>query len=238
MDAVVGNKYLDLLNNLDIEVSKKLEGEYEVDEIINAFKNFFFNRMFLDITAIKNYKDVSNLQKLSMSLDMNKVIFLLDKDDSISESNGFLSKLVNMGIYNFTSDGNALMYLYNNPNVYRDVSHYQDVNNNVIKKSIPITIPVTRLAVVSNPINFVNIPIKSGNAPSINITNDANNQNKEYLIGILFLDNNPRIIITKTIANDIKTILRLLLILTTFFHKYYCKYYIYHIVYIFMCSYR
>jgi len=129
MDTVIGNKYLDVFNNLDIEVSKKLEGVYSVDDIINTFGNFFFNRMFLDITSIKDYKNISNLKKLSMSLDMNKVILFLDKDDAISKSDMFLSKLVSMGIYNFTSDSSALMYLYKNPNIYRDVAHYQEVDD-------------------------------------------------------------------------------------------------------------
>lgn len=134
MDTVISNKYSSVLNELDIEVSKKLEGEYTVDEIISQFKNFFFNKMFLDITAIKDYKDLTNLQKLSMSIDMDKVILLLDKDDSISDSEPFLAKLVNMGIYNFTKDQNNLMYLYTNPNVYRDVAYLQKIdtgeNNN------------------------------------------------------------------------------------------------------------
>lgn len=127
MDTVISNKYSSVLNELDIEVSKKLEGEYTVDEIISQFKNFFFNKMFLDITAIKDYKDLTNLQKLSMSIDMDKVILLLDKDDSISDSEQFLAKLVNMGIYNFTKDQNNLMYLYTNPNIYRDVAYLQKI---------------------------------------------------------------------------------------------------------------
>lgn len=129
MDAVIGNKYLDTFSNLNIEVSKKLEGEYTVEEIISAFNNFFFNKMFLDITSIKDYKNLVNLQKLSMGIDMNKVILFLDKDDNISDSNLFLSRLVSMGIYNFTKDSNTLMYLYNNPNSYRDVAYLQDINN-------------------------------------------------------------------------------------------------------------
>lgn len=139
MDTVISNKYSSILNELDIEVSKKLEGEYTVDEIISQFKNFFFNKMFLDITAIKDYKDLTNLQKLSMSIDMDKVILLLDKDDSISDSEPFLAKLVNMGIYNFTKDQNNLMYLYTNPNVYRDVAYLQKIdtgeNNNTTTDS-------------------------------------------------------------------------------------------------------
>ncbi len=125
MDTIIANKYNEILSMLNIEISKKLEGEYEVDEIISTFGNFFFNKMFLDITAIKDYKDLSNLQKLSMSINMDKVILLLDKDDAISDNPNFLSKLVDMGIYNFTKDENNLMYLYNNPNIYRDVAYLQ-----------------------------------------------------------------------------------------------------------------
>lgn len=62
---------------------------------------------------------------------MDKVILLLDKDDQISDSKVFLSKLVSMGIYNFTKDPNDLMYLYTNPNIYRDVAHYQDIDSQV-----------------------------------------------------------------------------------------------------------
>ena len=129
MDTVIGNKYIDEFSDLNIEVSKKLEGVYDVEEIISTFENFYFNRMFIDITSIKDYKDLSNLQKLSMGMNMDRVIILLDKDDIISESKVFLSKLVDMGIYNFTSDKNNLMYLYNNPNSYKDVAYYQ--NNDV-----------------------------------------------------------------------------------------------------------
>ena len=129
MDTVVGNKYIDVFSNLNIEVSKKLEGEFDVEEIISTFNNFFFNRMFLDITSIKDYKNIVNLQKLSMGINMDKVILLLDSNDAISSSKQFLSKLVSMGIYNFTDDIKNLMYLYANPNSYRDVAYLQDINN-------------------------------------------------------------------------------------------------------------
>lgn len=135
MDTIIANKYSEILGTLNIEVSKKLEGVYEVEEIISTFKNYFFNKLFLDITSIKDYKDLSNLQKLSMGINMDKVILLLDKDDQISASKVFLSKLVSMGIYNFTTDTNSLMYLYTNPNIYRDVAHYQDIDK--IEEDIP-----------------------------------------------------------------------------------------------------
>ena len=153
MDTVISNKYSSVLNELDIEVSKKLEGEYTVDEIISQFKNFFFNKMFLDITAIKDYKDLTNLQKLSMSIDMDKVILLIDKDDSISDSEPFLAKLVNMGIYNFTKDKNSLMYLYTNPNVYRDVAYLQKIDtgeNNSSTTNSSHFVPSRRIIGIKN----------------------------------------------------------------------------------------
>ena len=78
MNVIVSNKYQAMLQNLDIDVIKSLNGEFEVEELVANFKNFFFQRMILDITALKNYKDIRTLQKLSVSLDMDKVILLLD----------------------------------------------------------------------------------------------------------------------------------------------------------------
>lgn len=122
MNVIIANKYNSMLQNLDIDIIKSLNGEFDAEEIISTFQNFYFQRMILDITAIKNYKDIKNLQKLSIALDMEKVILLLD--DSIeSSSTEYLSKLISMGIYNFTKNAEGIMYLYNHPNTYRDVAH-------------------------------------------------------------------------------------------------------------------
>lgn len=129
MNVIISNKYQSMLENLDIDIIKTLNGEFEVDEIINQFQNFFFQRMILDITAIKNYRDIRNIQKLSISLDTDKIILLLD--DSVEGTSGdYLSKLISMGIYNFTKNVEGIMYLYDNPNSYRDVAHIQQLENN------------------------------------------------------------------------------------------------------------
>jgi len=130
MNVIVSNKNQGLLNTLDIDIIKSINGEFSADEIIGTFSNFFFNRMFLDITAIKNYKDISNIQKLSMGLDIDKVILLLD--NSLMADNNFLSKLISIGIYNFANNKESLMYLYNHPNTYKDVAHIHQLNNSSI----------------------------------------------------------------------------------------------------------
>ncbi|MBE6155075.1 MAG: hypothetical protein E7163_05880 [Firmicutes bacterium] len=123
MNVIVSNKNQLLLENLGIDVIKDMNGEFEVDEIIATFQNFFYQRMILDITAIKNYTDIVNLQKLSISLDMEKVILLLDGTEATSNPI-FLSNLVSMGIYNFTKNIEGIQYLYNTPNTYRDVAQF------------------------------------------------------------------------------------------------------------------
>ena len=128
MNVIVGNKNEGLLNSLDIDVIKSINGEYSVDQIIQIFSNFFFNRMFLDITAIKDYTNIANIQKLSINLDIDKVIFLLDT--SLMNNHLFLSKLISMGIYNFANTKESLLYLYNHPNTYKDVAHIHQLNSN------------------------------------------------------------------------------------------------------------
>ena len=127
MNVIISNKYQEMLAGLDIDIIKSLNGEFEVDELISNFSNFFFNKMILDITSIKNYHDLTNLQKLSMALDMSKVILLLD-DSTESSTTGYLSKIISMGIYNFTKSVDNIKFLIDNPNSYKDVAHYHQLN--------------------------------------------------------------------------------------------------------------
>lgn len=137
MNVIISNKFEALLGSLEIDVIKKITGEYEADEIISMFSNFFYQRMILDITAIKDYRDIKNIQKLSIALDMDKVIFLLD-DTPESTSSLYLSKLISMGIYNFTKNKEGMLYLLEHPNTYRDVAHIHQLDSltNEVKERI------------------------------------------------------------------------------------------------------
>ena len=140
MNVIVSNKYQYMLENLGIDIIKNLNGEHTVDEIISTFQNFYYQRMILDITAIKNYKDLKNLQKLSISLDMDKVILLLD-DDPESTSIPYLSNLISMGIYNFTRNVEGIQYLYNHPNSYRDVAQFHQIGVQPQPQPMPMPQP-------------------------------------------------------------------------------------------------
>lgn len=127
MNVIIANKYRDALASLDIEVIKKLDGEFTVDEIIETFKNFFFQKMILDITALKDYKNIKTLQQLSLSLDMDRVILLLDGSPETSDPE-YLSDLISMRIYNFTMNVEGVKWLYDHPNSYRDVAQYHQLD--------------------------------------------------------------------------------------------------------------
>lgn len=140
MNVIVANKYESMLQDLEIDVIKKIVGEFEVDDLVAQFQNFYFNKMVLDITALKNYKDINTIQRLSISLDMEKIILLLD-DSPESSSNQYLSQLISMGIYNFTQTSDGILYLIDNPNSYRDVAHIHQLGSaaNTVPTQNPIS---------------------------------------------------------------------------------------------------
>lgn len=131
MNVIVSNKYSAMLSNLQnkIDLIKTINGEFEVDSLIAQFSNFFFNKMVLDITAVKDYQDITQIQRLSFGMDMSKIILLLD-DSPVVNSPQYLSELVSMGIYNFTRNIDAIAYLVDNPNTYKDVAQFHLLGNN------------------------------------------------------------------------------------------------------------
>ena len=79
MNVIISNRYSEMLTNLPIDIIKNVRGEYDADVIVSNFQNFFFNKMILDITAVKNYKDINNIGKNSPIFTINQAIFLYIK---------------------------------------------------------------------------------------------------------------------------------------------------------------
>ena len=127
MNVKIVNKYATLLVNLDVDFIKSIQGEFTPDDIIAQFSNFFYNKMIIDITAIKGYQDITKIQELSVNMDMSKIILLLD-DSEVVNSPRYLSQLVSMGVYNFTRNIDAIKFLIDNPNSYKDVAQYHQLN--------------------------------------------------------------------------------------------------------------
>lgn len=149
MNVIISNKNKEILSNLNVDVSKRLDGEYTADEIIQTFSNYYYNKMFLDITAINDYQNLGNLQKLAIGLNKDKMILLLN-DDPIVNSGSYISKLISMGFYNFTTDINGLNYLYSNPNSYEDVAHLHQISGNVTQIDEKIITKQSRILGIKN----------------------------------------------------------------------------------------
>lgn len=128
MNVIVSNTKRNVLANLDIDVIKSIAGEYEANELVVMFKNFFYNKMILDVTAIKDFHNIKNYQIIAMGLDVEKIVFFLPEGTDVCTSN-FLSKLVSMGIYNFTTNIEGVKYLLEHPNTYKEVAHIQQLND-------------------------------------------------------------------------------------------------------------
>ena len=132
MNVIISNLNRDVFSELDVDVLKVVNGEFSADEIVQSFSNFFFNRMFLDITAIQDYTDIENVRKISMGLDVSKIILLLN-DNEIVNSGMYISRLINMGIYNFARNIDEVKYLYDHPNQYKDVAHLQQIDEKLLQ---------------------------------------------------------------------------------------------------------
>lgn len=152
MNVLITNQQEAVLAGLEIEIIKTLRGEYDVEEIISQFSNFFFGRMILDVTAIKNYKDIVNYQKLSIGLPVDKIILFLSNEPEITNPS-FISKLISMGFYNFGKNYEEVIYLVDHPNTYKDVAHMHQLEPMVQASPVVVgSVQAPTQAVASSPI--------------------------------------------------------------------------------------
>ena len=57
MNVVIANENKNIIDRLSIDIIKRIDGEYEVRELMGKLVNLYFNKMIIDITAIKNYRN-------------------------------------------------------------------------------------------------------------------------------------------------------------------------------------
>lgn len=124
MNVIVSNQQQAQLATLDIDIIKSITGTYTAYEIVEMFQSFFYNKMVLDVTAIKDYNNIQAFQTLAKGLDTDKLILFLPEGTSLCTPN-FLAKLVTLGIYNFTTNTDGVKYLIKTSNTLKDVEHIQ-----------------------------------------------------------------------------------------------------------------
>lgn len=132
MNVIVANKKANDLSNLNVDIIKSLNGEYDVNELVGMFKTFFYSMMILDVTALKNYGELETYEELSKGLGTDKIIFLLPEGSKLCTPN-FLSHLIDLGIYNFTTNLNGVEYLLRKPNTLKEVEHIKKMGNSEVE---------------------------------------------------------------------------------------------------------
>lgn len=141
MNVIISNKYRNELRNIGIDISGVLEGEYNSEQIINAFSNYYYEKIILDVTAIKDYNNVSNLlaelKKIFYILDPNKSIILFE-NTQVFNNGIIISNLVSNKIYNYAFDLSEVIELFNNPRTYGEVNNYDMSTINNVSRIIGI----------------------------------------------------------------------------------------------------
>lgn len=120
MNVLVLNEQQSQLQSIEVDIIKSVTGKFEASEIVNMFKDFFFNKMILDVTALKGYENPTTYKIIVDGINPDKVIFFLPEGSDLCTS-GFLSRLINFGIYNFTTNIEGAKYLVKKSNTLKDV---------------------------------------------------------------------------------------------------------------------
>lgn len=120
MNVLVTNKQKIKLQSLDLDIIKAVNGIFTPNELIEMFKDFVYNKLIIDVTALEDYDMPITYRSLINGINPDKIIFFLPEGSSLCTS-GFLSRIINIGIYNFTSNIEGVKYLINKSNTLDDV---------------------------------------------------------------------------------------------------------------------
>ena len=136
MNVIIANEQQGQIATLDVDVIKSITGTFGANEIVEMFKNFFYSKMVLDVTAIKGYTDVQMFKILAEGLDPDKTIFFIPEGNSICTPN-FLAQLITLGIYNFTTNIEGVKYLLKKSNTYEDVANIHQMGGGTVQQQAP-----------------------------------------------------------------------------------------------------
>ena len=157
MNLVIVNENTIVVNALTIDIIKVLNGVYDVNSIEKELVNFYFNKVIIDITAIKNYFSSFDLFEFLNYFGKDKVILLLN-DSDYCNSKEFLTQLINNGYYNFTSNSQGVSFLVNRSNTYEDVKKY--IQTTTFTSELNSSIGSTNIQVRTNNIKIIGIKFK------------------------------------------------------------------------------
>lgn len=185
MNVVTANENKGIIDRLDIDIIKRIDGQFELRKLLSKFVNLYFNKMIIDITSIKDYQDLDVIKQLSQSVDPSRVIIILN-NDPIVNSQFYMSNLIACGFYNFTRNFEGVKFLYNTPNTYDNVKHLVMSEEEIKKQNEEY---IESHTVVVNDTNrqiigFINLTNHAGATSLVNMCVRQLNANGYQAIGL------------------------------------------------------
>ncbi len=153
MNVIVSNKQKTIIDNANIDAIKDLNGLFNVEEIISKFKNYFFSKMIIDATSIVNFTSREVLEKLTSEIGSERLVILLPSSPEPPKE--FLKLLVELKIYNFSTNIEDIVNFLTTPNTLDKVNGVEKVteNNFYVDNSIKAGEMPTNESVNSNQVN-------------------------------------------------------------------------------------
>jgi hypothetical protein len=118
VNVIVSNKQKEIIDNANIDAIKDLNGLFNVNDLINKFKNYFFSKMILDATSVVDFASKEVLTTLANEIGAEKLIILLPATPEPPEE--FKKLLIELQIFNFTNNINDVIRFIEKPNTYED----------------------------------------------------------------------------------------------------------------------
>lgn len=126
MYIIIKNENSRIINNLTVNVSKTLVGDFTREDLDRELNLVNYDKAIVDITSIRNYYDDNYLYNFLEFFRSPGDVILLLNDGFVANSKHFLSKLISKGYYNFATTDSAVNRLLERNNTIDDVKQYME----------------------------------------------------------------------------------------------------------------
>jgi len=121
MFVVVSNKFDKVIDESSFQhyPYEVAVGECKVQDIVSKLESSSVEKLLIDITSIKEYEDAGLWITLTQFINPSNVLILLDSSSKVDNSD-FLMMLLDVGIYNFSTNIEELVGFYSVPNSFEN----------------------------------------------------------------------------------------------------------------------
>lgn len=163
MNVIVSNKQKNVIDGANIDAIKDLNGLFEVDELINNCKGYFFSKIIIDATSIVDFAKENVLKKLVSGIGAEKIVLLLPEKPEPPKR--FCDFLIFLGIKSFSTNITDIINFLKNSNIDSNINNdmndiydnnYSNINSDLMNENSGIVIDSNVDNNVSESVNDIN----------------------------------------------------------------------------------